>query len=63
MATNIPPHNMREVADACTGARPPRRDPRGAARGAHRAHQGTDFTGATILGHKGIEQGTAPAAA
>ncbi len=41
MATNIPPHNLREVADGCAvGARAPGRDPRGAAGRADRADQG-----------------------
>ena len=57
MATNIPPHNMREVADASTGARPPGRQPRGTLENLIRIIKGPDFpTGATILGHKGIEQ-------
>ena len=41
MATNIPPHNLREVADGCpVGARAPRRHPRGAPGRAGRADQG-----------------------
>ncbi len=41
MATSIPPHNLREVADgAPLGARAPRRHPRGAAGRADRADQG-----------------------
>ena len=41
MATNIPPHNLREVAEGVQWAlEQPRGRPRGAARGADRAHQG-----------------------
>ena len=41
MATNIPPHNLREVAEGATlGARPPRRHPRGAPGRPGRADQG-----------------------
>ena len=41
MATNIPPHNLREVADGrAVGAGAPRRHPRGAAGRAARADQG-----------------------
>jgi DNA gyrase subunit A len=40
MATNIPPHNLREVAEGCSGRWSNPRPPRGAARGAARAGQG-----------------------
>ncbi len=58
MATNIPPHNMREVADGVHWAL----DHPDASReelldNLIRIIKGPDFpTGATILGHKGIEQ-------
>lgn len=58
MATNIPPHNMREVADGVHWAL----DHPGASReelldALIERIKGPDFpTGATILGHKGIEQ-------
>ena len=51
MATNIPPHNMREVADGPDASREELLE------NLIRIIKGPDFpTGATILGHKGIEQ-------
>ncbi|MEO7789617.1 MAG: DNA gyrase subunit A, partial [Vicinamibacterales bacterium] len=58
MATNIPPHNMREVIDgvvAVIEARDDTRDNR--QRAALRAVQGPDFpTGGFIVGRQGIQQ-------
>lgn len=58
MATNIPPHNLREVAEgvhwALDNPDAPRED---LLENLIRIIKGPDFpTGATILGHKGIEQ-------
>ena len=60
MATNIPPHNLREVADGvAVGARAPRRDPRGAAQDALLERiKGPDFpNGALIVGRAGHRAG------
>ena len=58
MATNIPPHNMREVADGVHWALDHPEATREELLDALIARiKGPDFpTGATILGHKGIEQ-------
>ncbi|MGO5288263.1 DNA gyrase subunit A [Pseudoscardovia suis] len=58
MATNIPPHNMREVADGVHWALEHPEASREELLNALIARiKGPDFpTGATILGHKGIEQ-------
>ena len=58
MATNIPPHNMREVADGVHWALDHPEATREELLDALIEHiKGPDFpTGATILGHKGIEQ-------
>ena len=58
MATNIPPHNMREVADGVHWALDHPDASREELLEARIARiKGPDFpTGATILGHKGIEQ-------
>ena len=58
MATNIPPHNMREVADGVHWALDhPDASREELLENLIRIIKGPDFpTGATILGHKGIEQ-------
>ena len=58
MATNIPPHNMREVADGIHWALDhPDASREELLENLIRIIKGPDFpTGATILGHKGIEQ-------
>ena len=58
MATNIPPHNMREVADGVHWALDhPDASREELLKNLIRIIKGPDFpTGATILGHKGIEQ-------
>lgn len=58
MATNIPPHNMREVADGVHWALDhPEASREELLDNLIRIIKGPDFpTGATILGHKGIEQ-------
>ena len=54
MATNIPPHNLGEVIDGCVAYI---EDPDIDLPGLMEHIKGPDFpTGATILGHKGIEQ-------
>ena len=54
MATNIPPHNLREVIGACICVLD---DPNASLADLMEHIKGPDFpTGATILGHKGIEQ-------
>lgn len=58
MATNIPPHNMREVADGVHWALDhPEASNEELLEALIQRIKGPDFpTGATILGHKGIEQ-------
>ena len=58
MATNIPPHNMREVADGVHWAlEHPDASKEELLEALIQRIKGPDFpTGATILGHKGIEQ-------
>src|SRR5688500_14773912 len=58
MATNIPPHNMREVIDGVIGVIEARDDSReNRQRAALRAVQGPDFpTGGFIVGRQGIQQ-------
>ena len=58
MATNIPPHNMREVADGVHWAlNHPEASKEELLEALIQRIKGPDFpTGATILGHKGIEQ-------
>ena len=58
MATNIPPHNMREVADGVHWALDhPDASKEELLEALIQRSKGPDFpTGATILGHKGIEQ-------
>ena len=58
MATNIPPHNMREVADGVHWAHDhPEASKEELLEALIARIKGPDFpTGATILGHKGIEQ-------
>ena len=58
MATNIPPHNMREVADGVHWALDhPEASKEELLEALVQRIKGPDFpTGATILGHKGIEQ-------
>lgn len=58
MATNIPPHNMREVADGVHWAlNHPDASKEELLEALIQRIKGPDFpTGATILGHKGIEQ-------
>ena len=58
MATNIPPHNMREIADGVHWALDhPEASREELLDNLIRLIKGPDFpTGATILGHKGIEQ-------
>ena len=57
MATNIPPHNMREVADGVHWLDHPDASREELLENLIRIIKGPDFpTGATILGHKGIEQ-------
>ena len=58
MATNIPPHNMREVADGVHWAlEHPDASKEELLEALNQRIKGPDFpTGATILGHKGIEQ-------
>nr|WP_231129393.1 DNA gyrase subunit A [Bifidobacterium choloepi] len=58
MATNIPPHNMREVADGVHWALDhPEASREELLEALMQRIKGPDFpTGATILGHKGIEQ-------
>lgn len=58
MATNVPPHNMREVADGVHWALDhPDASREELLENLIRIIKGPDFpTGATILGHKGIEQ-------
>lgn len=58
MATNIPPHNMREVADGVHWALDhPEASREELLEALIQRIKGPDFpTGATILGHKGIEQ-------
>jgi len=57
MATNIPPHNLREVADAALWALAhPDASPEELQDAVIQRIKGPDFpTGATILGHKGIQ--------
>ncbi len=54
MATNIPPHNLRELIDACLALID---DPRLQARDLAQIVRGPDFpTGGLIIGHAGIRQ-------
>jgi DNA gyrase subunit A len=58
MATNIPPHNLREVADACYWILDhPEASNEEVLENAMKFIKGPDFpTGATVLGHGGIER-------